>query len=266
MSSSSKRGIIFSGGAFHPAHFFDSVKQRLEDAKVFDPVLVSAHPSLGSDSRGKNLWDDVEALRAQMAPYADAGTEFIVVGHSYGGFPGFAATEGWTVEQRAAAGKKGGIRAMVFNTASAPLVRGGTAIGVFDGDEEHKYPSFIEHGPQGEKGRLMYPNRASKHVFYNDLDGNKADELWDTLLPHSQEAVETPTNYLVTDVNLPYYYILCELDAAVPRDIQQMVADSIPGCTVFSIDAGHSAFVSQPTRFVEILERIKEDAFAAHRK
>ncbi|KAI1207160.1 Alpha/beta hydrolase fold-1 [Annulohypoxylon truncatum] len=266
MSDSPKRGIIFSGGAFHPAHFFDIIKQRLQDAKIFDPVLVSAHPSLGNDSRGKTLWDDVEALRAQMTPYVDDGTEFIVVGHSYGGFPGFAATEGWTVEQRAAAGKKGGIRAVVFNAAPAPLVRGSTAIGVFDDGVEHEYPPFLEHGPQGEKGQLAYPAKISKHSFYNDLDKSKADELWDTLVPISQEAIETPTNYLVTDVNLPYYYILCEKDATVPREIQQAVADAIPGCTVFNIDAGHTAFVSQPARFVEILEQIKEDVFAANRK
>ncbi|KAI1088753.1 Alpha/beta hydrolase fold-1 [Rostrohypoxylon terebratum] len=266
MSDSPKRGIIFSGGAFHSAHFFDIVKQRLEDAKVFDPVLVSAHPSLGNNSRGKTMWDDVEALRAQMTPYVEAGTEFIIMGHSYGGFPGFAATKGWTVEQRAAAGKKGGVRAVVFNAAPAPLVRGGTAIGVFEEGKEHKYPPFFEHGPQGEKGHLIYPSKISKHSFYNDLDDDTAEKLWNSLVPHSQEAIETPTNYLVTDVSLPFYYILNEKDATVPRELQQTVAEAIPGCIVFNIDAGHTSFISQPARFVEILERIKEDAFAANRK
>ncbi|KAI0880214.1 Alpha/beta hydrolase fold-1 [Annulohypoxylon maeteangense] len=266
MSDSPKPGVIFSGGAFHSAHFFDAVKQRLEDANVFDPVLVSAHPSLGNNSRGKTLWDDVEALRAQMTPYVDAGTEFIVVGHSYGGFPGFAATEGWTVEQRAAAGKKGGIRAVVFNAGPAPLVRGSTAVGVFVEGQQHEYPSFFEHGPQGEKGHLIHPARISKHSFYNDFDDNKAEELWNTLVPHSQEAIETPTNYLVTDVDLPYYYILNEQDETVPPELQQTVASAIPGCTVFKIDAGHTSFLSQPARFVEILQSIKEDAFAANRK
>ncbi|KAI1453566.1 Alpha/beta hydrolase fold-1 [Annulohypoxylon moriforme] len=266
MSDSPKRGIIFSGGAFHSAHFFDAVKQRLEDAKIFDPVLVSAHPSLGNNSRGKTLLDDVEALRAQMKPYVDTGTEFIIMGHSYGGFPGFAATKDWTVEQRAAVGMKGGVRAVVFNAAPAPLVRGSTAIGVFEEGKEHVYPPFFEHGPPREKGHLIYPAKISKHSFYNDFEQTKADELWDTLVPHSQEAIETPTDYLVTDVNIPYYYILNEQDATVPRELQKTVADAIPGCTVFNIDAGHTSFLSQPTRFAEILERIKEDAFAANRK
>ncbi|KAI1443577.1 Alpha/beta hydrolase fold-1 [Annulohypoxylon stygium] len=258
-----KRGIIFSGGAFHSAHFFDIVKQRLEDAKIFDPVLVSAHPSLGNDGGGKTLWDDVGALRTQMTPYVDAGTEFIVMGHSYGGFPGFAATEGWTVEERAAAGKKGGIRAVVLNAAPAPLVRGSTAIGVFEEGEEHNYPPFFELGPEGEKSQLIYPSKASKHLFYNDLDEDTAEKLWNSLVPHSKKAIETPTNYIVTDVSLPFYYILTEKDATVPCELQQAVAGAITGCTVFNIDAGHTSFVSQPARFVEILERVKEDAFAA---
>ncbi|KAI1101584.1 Alpha/beta hydrolase fold-1 [Jackrogersella minutella] len=262
MSHSPKRGIIFSGGAFHGAHFFDLVKERLEDAKSFDVVLVSKHPSLGSDSAGKTVFDDAAALRAQMAPYADAGYEFIIVGHSYGGFPGFAATEGWTVAERAAAGKKGGVRAVVFNAAAAPMAKGAIAMGVFGADEEIVYPPFLDQGPQDVKGQLVYPNRLSKQAFYNDLDEDKAEELRKSLVPHSRDAIQTPVNYLVTDANLPYYYILTEKDAAVPVELQRMVAEAIPGCTIFSMDAGHTAFVSQPARFVEILETINKDVFA----
>ncbi|KAI1140047.1 Alpha/beta hydrolase fold-1 [Hypoxylon sp. FL0543] len=261
MSDSPKRGIIFSVGAFHPAHFLDPVKQLLENGQTFDPVLVSSHPSLGNDSRGKTLWDDVEALRKQMAPHVDAGCEFIIVGHSYGGFPGFEATEGWTVAERAAAGKKGGVRAVVFNTATVPIVRGGAAMGVFEEGKELVYPPFMEH-----KDHLAYPTKISKQSFYNDIDDAKAQELYDTLLPHSQVAIETPANYIVSDANIPYYYIVTEKDEAVPAEIQRTVAAAVPGCTTLSIDAGHTAFYSQPARFVELLERIAGEVFSAETK
>ncbi|KAI1407098.1 Alpha/beta hydrolase fold-1 [Hypoxylon sp. FL1857] len=243
MSGSPKRGIIFSVGAFHPAHFLDAVKQHLENDQSFDLVLVSKHPSLGRDSRGKTLWDDVEALREQMTPHADAGCEFVVVGHSYGGFPAFEATEGWTVAERAAAGKK--------------------AIGVFEEGKELVYPPFFNHGPIGEKGHLIYPSDTSKQSFYNDVDNDRADELWDTLVPHSQEAIETPVNYTVTDADIPFFYIITEKDQTVPPEIQRNVAAVIPRCTVFSIDAGHSAFISKPVRFVELLQHIAGEVFSA---
>ncbi|KAH9905112.1 Alpha/beta hydrolase fold-1 [Xylariomycetidae sp. FL2044] len=264
-----KCGILFSPGAFHRASCFDIAKQKLE-AAGFGPVLVSTHPSLGEDARGKTMFDDAGALREQMRPYVeddDGGCEFIVIGHSYGGFPAFAATEGWSVKERAAAaaggaGKKvggvGGVRSIVFMAATAPLVPGSTAIGLFEPgkEEEFVYPPFFDHGPPGMQGHIARPNANSKPAFYNDMSAEDADRYESLLLPASQDAFETPVTYTVGDSALPKYYIVTERDATVPPENQRALAAAIPGCVVMSMDSGHCGFITQVDRFVELVRSI----------
>ncbi|KAH8676147.1 Alpha/beta hydrolase fold-1 [Xylariales sp. PMI_506] len=223
--------ILFSCGGFHGPECFDAVKQRLH-AAGFEHVVVSNHPSLGANSAGKTLADDVEALHAQMAPHIiDAGREVIVIGHSYGGFPAFVATKGWSVAERAShiAASRG---ASVTNGAS---------------------------GSAGGGGHLALPNALSKHAFYNDMVPEQADYWADRLLPHSQDAFESPTTHTIADSQISIYYIITEQDQTFTPDIQKAMADSVPGCTVLRINAGHAAIVSQPDDFAELVIRIAKD-------
>jgi len=54
-----------------------------------------------------------------MLPLLDDGKEVVVVGHSYGGLPAYLCTEGQSIAERTAAGKKGGVRSVVFLCAFA---------------------------------------------------------------------------------------------------------------------------------------------------
>ncbi|KAK9773224.1 putative Alpha/Beta hydrolase protein [Seiridium cardinale] len=256
MSERRKPCILFSCGAFHRASCFDASRQRLE-AAGFDVVLVSTHPSLGHDSAGKTVWDDVEALQAQISPYVDEGREFIVIGHSYGGYPAFAATQGWTVSERAAVGKKGGVRTVVFFTSTVPTAPGMMPMNVWG--PEVQYPSWMIHGPVGGKSQLCHLDAHIRHLFYNDLSPEEADHFEKLLLPHSQEAFETPVNYSVNQAHVAFYYIVAEKDAAILPEVQRQLAASIPGCKALSIDAGHSAFISQADKFVELIGRVADE-------
>ncbi|KAI0472908.1 Alpha/beta hydrolase fold-1 [Xylariaceae sp. FL0804] len=264
-------GILFACGAFHPAACFDGAKARLE-AAGFAPVLVSSHPSLGEGCAGRTMFDDAAALQAQLAPHVDGsgdgegedegGREFIVLGHSYGGFPGFTATQGWTLGERTAAGRKGGVRAVVFVAATVPVAVGGCAIAIFpeaaqDARGGPVYPPFLDHGPPGVRGQVMTPNALSKTLFYSDLSAEERDRCAALMLPMSQDAIETPVTYTVADVpDLPKYYMVTERDETVPPEAQRAVASAIPNVTVLSIDAGHSPFISQLDRFVELIEQV----------
>lgn len=277
MPQPQKPCILFSCGAFHRASCFDACKQKLE-ADGLNTVLVSTHPSLGPDSAGKTMWDDTKALQAQMSPYMDEGCEFIIIGHSYGGYPAFATAEGWTVKERAALGKKGGVRAVVFFAATVPIAAGMTPIHVFGPGTEILYPPIFDHGPVGIKvrrlsqnllscapsltlnqGQLCHSNAISKYAFYHEMSPGEADERERLLLPHSQDAFETPVNYTVHDAEVALYYIISEKDEAIPAEVQRRVASRIPNCTVLSIDAGHSAFITQPDRFAELIGQVVDD-------
>lgn len=144
-----KPGILFSPGAFHPAACFDEAKARLS-ASGFEPVLVTTHPSLGAQNGHKTLVDDTEAVRSLLGPHVGAGREFVLVAHSYGGFPAWGATEGWTVAERAATGERGGVLAVVLVGASVPLSPGAFPLGIFGGSRDGiVYPGFFDPGPPG---------------------------------------------------------------------------------------------------------------------
>jgi pimeloyl-ACP methyl ester carboxylesterase len=276
MSPSTRPGILISHGGLHQAVHYDAVKHQLE-AAGFDPVLAATHPTIGPNSRGKTLLNDVEALQAQMAPYVDTGKEFIVLAHSYGGFPGFEATKGWSVAERAAAGKKGGVCAVVFVAATVPLERGGAALGLFEEDKAVVYPPCFDHGPTGVKveppssrvrppktqltffqGQLITPNAASRPSFYNDMSDDEAEKWEKLLLPQSQEPLEEPVDYVVADARFPLYYVLTLRDQTVPIGIQRSVAAAIPDCRTFTVDAGHSVYISQTSRLVELVETVAD--------
>ncbi|KAJ4154481.1 hypothetical protein NW754_001430 [Fusarium falciforme] len=64
--------------------------------------------------------DDARNIRAELAPCLGQGIEFLALAHSYGGAPLTIAVQGNSVAERAAQGKKGGIRAVVFVTVNMP--------------------------------------------------------------------------------------------------------------------------------------------------
>lgn len=83
-----------------------------------------------------------------------------------------------------------------------------------------------------------------------------ADRLDPMLLPHSQDAFETPVTYTVFDANVDFHYIISEKDVAIPPMVQQKIASAIPNCKVRYIAAGHSAFLSATNQFVELILQI----------
>ncbi|KAH8647961.1 hypothetical protein BX600DRAFT_518361 [Xylariales sp. PMI_506] len=131
---------------------------------------------------------------------------------------------------------------MIFFAATVPVVRGGSAIGVYGDGQEITYTPFLDHGPPGEKGHLTRPNGLSKPCFYSDMSAEEADHWEKLLLPHSQDAFETPLDYIVSDSQIPLYYIISEEDAAIPEAIQRSISKYIPSCTVFNMDAGYAAY------------------------
>lgn len=90
------------------------------------------------------------AVRSLLQPHIDGGLEFILIGHSYGDFPAWGATERWTVAKRTAVGNKGGVVAVVLVAASVPLTSGAFALGMISGSKRDVlYPPCLDPGPPG---------------------------------------------------------------------------------------------------------------------
>lgn len=75
-------------------------------------------------------------------PKFEQGKEIIIVGHSYGGIPATAATEGQGVAERAQRGERGGFKAMLFFAGFAIAKKGMDLLTSFGG----KYPDWVVAG------------------------------------------------------------------------------------------------------------------------
>jgi hypothetical protein len=62
------------------------------------------------------------------------------------------------------------------------------------------------------QNKLMTPNLKAKEAFYNDLSEAEAEKSYGLLVPHSQDALETPVDYVASDLTIPKAYVVCEID------------------------------------------------------
>lgn len=245
-------GIILIPGGFHLPSCFDKPKQQLE-ASGFSPVLTVRHPSIGHDRADVSVNDDARNIQTTLQPYVDQGVEFIAISHSYGGTPLTIATEGFSVEERAARGEKGGIRAVVYLTSNMPPKKGGSALSVL--------PPGLDIVDIKEDG-LLVANSKAKAAFYGpDMDDAEADALMACLLPQSSMAMFGDVSYALEDLKVPAYYIVCEKDQTISVATQEAIASTIPTLRrVLRIPGGHSAFLTQICRFVEQILDIAKDS------
>ncbi|KAM0331399.1 hypothetical protein ACHAQA_003072 [Verticillium albo-atrum] len=122
--SSVKPSILLVHGAWHQPSHYDLLTTALRESgyNVITPANVTAGSA--EEVKGKTHLDDLEVIRASIKPILDAGEEIVVLSHSYGGIPGSAVVEGNAIEDRAAQGLKGGIKAAIYVAAFAVPQRG----------------------------------------------------------------------------------------------------------------------------------------------
>lgn len=110
--------IVIVPGAFHVASSMDLFSSQLEEAgydtQTFELVTVN-QPML-------KVQDDVTALAAEvLVPLIEKhGKDVVLYLHSYAGFPGSAAIKGLSKTERLAAGKRGGILGLIYQSAFIP--------------------------------------------------------------------------------------------------------------------------------------------------
>ncbi|KAM5342997.1 hypothetical protein ACJ41O_013963 [Fusarium nematophilum] len=252
--SSRSLGIVFAHGGFHLPSCFDLPKQRLE-AAGFSPVIAVRHPSVGTASHRVTADDDARNIQRELAPFLEQGIEFLALSHSYGGTPLTIAAKGHSVAERAASGKKGGIRAVVYITSNMPPKKGGSALSVL--------PPGIDIVDVADG--MVTANHKAKAAFYGpDMADEEADRMMASLLPQSQESLFGPASAGTEDLTLPAYYILCEKDQTIPAETQEAIVATIPTLRrVLRNPGGHCAFVTEMDTFVgqisEIASEVEED-------
>ncbi|KAI0139994.1 alpha/beta-hydrolase [Hypoxylon sp. NC0597] len=249
--------ILLAHGAWHPPILYNPLKYALE-ARGYELVV----PELATMGVGKAglSWDvDVAMLIETATPLFDQGRNVIIIGHSYGGIPACIATRGNTVDDRRAVGKRGGFSDLAFLSAFAMPARGMSVLSV-SGGSWPSWHNIIELEADREPQKQLFVNEEAKDLLYNDLPPDKAQAMFDSLVPCSYKAFITGVDYAVPEVTIPRTFIVCESDALFLPEHQKGLATACgEDVKQVSVSGGHSAFASVPEEIADILARIAEE-------
>ncbi|KAK8085734.1 hypothetical protein PG997_007005 [Apiospora hydei] len=253
--ASSKPIILIVHGAWHLPCMYDPLKHELN--KLGYTFLCPELKTVGADKHGVTWEADKEMILDLVEPFFDQGKEIIIIGHSYGGIPACAATEGNGVQDRAAAGKKGGFRRIVYLAGFAILQRGMTLLQAFGGEWAEWHDAAVPN--PGDQLTLV--NEKAKDALFNDFPDEAERDAWlAKLVPMSQDAMETPVDFVVADITIPKTYVICELDRALPVALQEKLVESMPGFRTERIRAGHSPFVGKAKECADLIAKIAEES------
>ncbi|KAK6855037.1 hypothetical protein PG995_008569 [Apiospora arundinis] len=249
--AASKPIILMAHGAWHLPQMYDSLKKELNALgyTFLCPELKTAGPKVGADKHGVTWEADKELLLSLVEPLFEQGKEIAIIGHSYGGIPACAATKGNGVQERAAAGKKGA------SAGFAIPQRGLTLLQVFGG----QWAPWHDAAVPNTKNQLIAVNEKAKEALFNGFPEAEQEAYLAKLVPHSQDALETPVDFVVTDITIPKTYIVCELDQALPASLQEKLVETVPGFQAERIRTGHSPFLSNPKECAELIAKIAEE-------
>ncbi|OBS21511.1 hypothetical protein FPOA_07848 [Fusarium poae] len=251
--SITKALFLLVTGAWHPPACYNHLKADL--ASLGYDCVIPQLPSMGNNTNGITWEADRDEVVSVAMPYFEQGREVILVGHSYGGVPATVATEGQGVADRAEKGLLGGFSSVIFLTAFAAPARGIDLLGMFGGE----WPEWLDTGKPYIKNQITRINEKGIPLLYNDATEGEAKRIFDLLLPHSQDAFETPLTWSASDITIPKTFLICEDDIAFRAEFQEQLIESIPGMREARIAAGHSPFVGKSMQLARKLVEIVED-------
>lgn len=167
-----------------------------------------------------------------------------LVGHSLGG-----ATVSLTAERYADR-----IANLVY--VAAFLVPNGQAVGtVAMADKGTLIPRSVRRDAATRTSTVI-PERA-KELFYQDCPEDDIRTALQLLCP--EPATMSAARLALTDANfgrVRRYYVECLNDRAISLETQRAMQAAMPCRQVFTMDSGHSPFVSRPQELASILARI----------
>ncbi|KAJ1323192.1 alpha/beta fold hydrolase [Microdochium nivale] len=254
MATAEKPVILLVHGAWHsPGHYNTLIKSLREAGyTVLAPPLATAGPD--DSIIGKSVVDDVNRIHEAVLPHIEAGRQIVVVSHSYGGIPATESCAGHTVNERAARGLEGGIKAMVYITAYA-LDKAGKKLVDYDPTGD-----FFDVKP--ETGVSTLRLHAAKQTFYaaDVPDDSDRDAAVKFLGDHSAACFVAPVALGAAELMVPKTYIICKHDDCITPGKQRAMAEGCgEGTKIVELAAGHSPFLV--TAHVESL--VKEIEAAA---
>ncbi|KAK8038667.1 hypothetical protein PG993_007078, partial [Apiospora rasikravindrae] len=250
MAPAPRPTFLFVPGAWHKTWIYDPVRADLA-ARGYPSTAVELASVGAQDPASTGLEQDIAAIRAVLEGLMDAGSELVVVAHSYGGIPAAGAVEGLSCAERAREGKKGGVL-MVVHLAAFAAPAGTSLRDNLPGRENPPWWNV-----QGDVVTPIDP----AHVFYGDVEPALTAKAEAALLPHTLKAMEDKSGFAPWDNGFEMGYVFAEEDEAIPLVAQKAFQSQFPaGSFTASLKASHSPFLSMPEALGAVLEQAAEFA------
>ncbi|KAI1436130.1 Alpha/beta hydrolase fold-1 [Xylaria sp. CBS 124048] len=250
-----KLTIIIVPGSFAPAYIYDSVvnpvKEQGYEIKALPIPTVGPRPGVTGPGTFTTMYDDAAFIAKEIEALADAGTEVVLVSHSYGGFPATESTKGLSVKERQREGKKGGVVRLAYMTVLLGLP-GQSPANVLEDVPSNETAKLIPD----ERGWVMTPAPHPTTIF-SGMSEEEAAKLSKEFAPHSIISFTNPLTHAGYK-DIPVSYLFCEGDQTIPPAVQRKEIDMIERETgskvdVTSINSNHVPTVHCPEKVVDWL-------------
>ncbi|KAL8679030.1 MAG: hypothetical protein Q9186_004658 [Xanthomendoza sp. 1 TL-2023] len=247
--------IVLVPGACHCEKIMDLLSHQLLQAGY--PTLTLGLVTVNQPEL--TIKDDAAALIDKVLHplIEEQSKEVVLYLHSYAGFPGSTAIKGFSKAERKAAGKRGGILGLIYQSAFIPQP-GNTLREMIGGF----YAPWQDPNTQTGLINVIDP----KTAFYADVKEPLANLAVESIRPQSLLSFNTPSGQ--TYYSDPAYdhrrtYLHTKQDQALPPFAQDaFVAGSGTEWNVKELDTSHSPFLSMAPKLAAIVVNDAK-AFAA---
>lgn len=238
--------FILLPGAFHTAASWERVVPLLERPghRVVTPNLAGVGDPTPASDISLALWT------GQIANLVRAQSErVILVGHSRGGIVASMVAE--RVPER--------IAHLVY--VSGSLLPDGGSVLTHGPEQDPSAPSPLL---MRDDGMATLPDEGARHAFLNRTPGEWVSRALSNLVAEPVWIFAEPVRITTPRFgSVPRAYVETTEDNAVPIEVQRRMQSALPCDPVFTLEADHSPFYSDPVGLAEALHAISAKASVA---
>ncbi|KAI1360457.1 alpha/beta-hydrolase [Xylaria arbuscula] len=249
---SSSPTLVFVHGSWHQPSCYSKITKILQERhglKCVAPALPST-----SGNPDATFKDDIDVVREAISREVSAGTDVVVIAHSYGGMVGNSAIKGFVRprnEQSAAAqGTSGSIIGLILIASGFTI----TGLAFMDPFFGRPPPQWRINRETGYAEIVISP----REFFYHDLPDDEANYWVSQLTTQSLKSLFEGGEFAYAGwMDVPSFYIGTVEDHGLPVAMQRLgvgVARELGAHVEHrELRTSHSPFLSQPEETTEII-------------
>ncbi|KAI1161750.1 alpha/beta-hydrolase [Nemania serpens] len=259
---SSSPTLVFVHGAWHQPSCYSKITkilQRRHGLKCVSPALPST-----TGNPDATFKDDIDVVREAISREVSAGTDVVVIAHSYGGSVGNSAIKGfarlreqWQAASQKASGSRDRPTSATGHVVGLILIASGftlTGLAFMDPFLGRPPPSWHVNRETGYAEIVMSP----REMFYHDLAGDEADYWVSQLTTQSLKSLFEGGEFAYAGwMDVPSFYVGTIEDRGLPVFMQRLTVGMARGMGARvehrELQTSHSPFLSRPEETAEII-------------